>query len=210
MLRHPSSDASFSLGGKSAWDQDHIQDCTWITRPAAANNAGVLIHVSDIGVGGSLWLSDGTRWSPLNGSVTLGQSGIAASCPADTAVHDLAIAVVPGGTLGLNGRLEVTSLWTVSTGGGNKNLRVMFGGSSFHGSNQGASPSLFLFTAIHARGAAAQVSPPTVSGYGPDSAGVLLGSVDTTVDQSLVLSGQKSIAGDVLTLQAYSFVLRTP
>jgi hypothetical protein len=46
---------------------------TWSTRPAAAGRAGQVIRVSDIGAtgAGSHWISDGTNWRPVNGSVVI-------------------------------------------------------------------------------------------------------------------------------------------
>jgi hypothetical protein len=52
--------------------------CTWSTKPTAAGNSGMCIRVTDVGqsAGGSYWISDGTYWRPINGSVVLSrQSG---------------------------------------------------------------------------------------------------------------------------------------
>lgn len=44
---------------------------TWAGKPAAANNAGNSIRITDVGpVGaGSVWISDGTNWRPIGGRV---------------------------------------------------------------------------------------------------------------------------------------------
>lgn len=53
-----------------------FQTVTFANLPTAAtSNAGMIFNVSDVGVNGSLWRSNGTLWSPLNGSVTLLQHG---------------------------------------------------------------------------------------------------------------------------------------
>lgn len=46
---------------------------TWASRPAATSvTAGAKIRITDVGVGGySEWVSDGTYWRPVNGSVLL-------------------------------------------------------------------------------------------------------------------------------------------
>jgi hypothetical protein len=45
---------------------------TWATKPAAsAVLTGTTIRISDVGVSGSLWTSDGTNWRPQNGSLVL-------------------------------------------------------------------------------------------------------------------------------------------
>jgi hypothetical protein len=49
---------------------------TWAGKPtAAAGNAGTIIRITNIGTSsfGSLWQSNGTRWYPLNGHLTLNE-----------------------------------------------------------------------------------------------------------------------------------------
>lgn len=50
----------------------------WANRPAAAGNSGKIIRVSDIGVGGGLFISDGTYWRPLNGHLVLAAENLTA------------------------------------------------------------------------------------------------------------------------------------
>lgn len=43
---------------------------TWATKPSAIGNAGAVIRISDAGtLGVSHWISNGTYWRPLNGSL---------------------------------------------------------------------------------------------------------------------------------------------
>lgn len=44
---------------------------TWTTKPDPANSNLQTIFISDVGVGGSFWYSNGVKWRPVNGSVTL-------------------------------------------------------------------------------------------------------------------------------------------
>lgn len=44
---------------------------TWAAKPSAATGNGEIIFVSDVGVGGSFWFSDGSNWRPIGGRVTL-------------------------------------------------------------------------------------------------------------------------------------------
>lgn len=41
-------------------------------RPSALNRVGEVIYISDIGVGGSHWISNGTSWRAVNGKYLLG------------------------------------------------------------------------------------------------------------------------------------------
>ncbi len=46
----------------------------WVARPSASTaGAGAIIRVSDLGPGGSSWISDGTIWRPLAGHAMLYQ-----------------------------------------------------------------------------------------------------------------------------------------
>ena len=53
---------------------------TWVNRPAAASNAGMVIRITDIGPTGfgSMWMSDGTNWRTLTGEQVLisGRTGV--------------------------------------------------------------------------------------------------------------------------------------
>lgn len=44
---------------------------TWATLPAASAVPKWAVFVSDVGIGGSFWYSDGARWRPQGGRVTL-------------------------------------------------------------------------------------------------------------------------------------------
>lgn len=49
---------------------------TFANLPAASANTGRIYNVSDVGVNGSLWQSNGTKWAPLNGTILLGLASI--------------------------------------------------------------------------------------------------------------------------------------
>ena len=67
---------------------------TWANIPAAtAYPAGTQWRVTDIGSAGSIWVTDATRWYPLNGSVTLLATAIPMILPSS-------------GTIGNNGALS--------------------------------------------------------------------------------------------------------
>lgn len=49
---------------------------TFASLPAASGVSGQIYRVTDVGVNGSLWFSDGTKWCLLNGSANLFEVGI--------------------------------------------------------------------------------------------------------------------------------------
>jgi hypothetical protein len=44
---------------------------TWANRPTATSYGQRTLYVSDVGIGGSYWYSDGVQWRPVNGHVTI-------------------------------------------------------------------------------------------------------------------------------------------
>lgn len=41
-----------------------MESCTWAARPNAATHLGAMIYVTDVGINGSIWISNGTVWRP--------------------------------------------------------------------------------------------------------------------------------------------------
>lgn len=44
---------------------------TWTARPSAATYTARTLFVTDVGIGGSYWFSDGVKWRPVGGRVTV-------------------------------------------------------------------------------------------------------------------------------------------
>lgn len=83
---------------------------TFSTLPGASQASGQTYLVSDIGVGGSLWRSNGIRWSPVGGAAILFKCAIP-------------IITCSTGNIGNNGALTaITALATTYSGGAWVNL----------------------------------------------------------------------------------------
>lgn len=78
---------------------------TWANIPAAGS-AGRMQFVSNAGTKGSVWMDDGTRWKPLNGSAVLATLDAASSNIANTETIVLQT-LIPAGMLKPGDRLRV-------------------------------------------------------------------------------------------------------
>ncbi len=108
---------------------------TWATKPAAAGNTGLIIIVTDVGAGtgglggGNQFISNGVRWKPICGSITLDSVDTANAGVANTTEQQLNPnhIVIPAGVIGIYDRLRlwvsVSKSGTVDT----STINVRFG-----------------------------------------------------------------------------------
>lgn len=142
----------------------------------------------------------------------LAQSAAAVSAPADTTEDTLATITIPPNTIGANGSLRITCQWTTTNNANTKTARIRFSGaggqdlltgsgqnfanwptvtSATEVMNQGATNSQFISTELLSINAATGPLRPAAT------------AVDTTAQTTLVITAQKTTAGDVFTLNSY-------
>jgi hypothetical protein len=148
----------------------------------------------------------------------LGGSAVAFTNGATTTEDIFATIALPGGIMGLNGRLRIATEWTETGSTNTKTHRVRLGGiggtayaAVVNGS--AAITDLQLHNIIQNKGAANSQSG---WGYGvANNTGIfaparVTSAVDTSVATTLVITGQKALAGETLTLESWSVELLLP
>lgn len=147
---------------------------------------------------------------PLNAPLRcLDQSAVALVAPANTAENILVTTVIPGGIMGINGMLEVVTLWSMTNGINVKTYRVRLNGiaGTIYQTIVGTSLAQFITKVkILNRGSlASQVgADPALNGYGSSAAALVTSTINMAVDVPLVITAQKATGGDTVTLEAYS------
>lgn len=150
-------------------------------------------------------------FSPAGPVVAAVGSGIAY---AQTTGSDITLANVtlPGGALGPYGQLRVTALYSQNSSAGAKTGTLRIGGALAHTRARTTALAESFYGAIRNRGVAnRQVTSLNNYATEPNSSGpspLFTLTVDTAVDQSLVLSGQVAAAGDYIVLDAFEFEVR--
>lgn len=125
-----------------------------------------------------------------------------------TGEETLATVTIPGGTMGPNGALRITTLWAV-TGGtvGTRTARIKFGGTNYASVNIVTTSITFNnVTPIRNRNSeSSQIGGPAATGsvVGLASQAVVTSTVDTSVDVSLVFTGASPTSGETLILKSY-------
>lgn len=105
---------------------------------------------------------------------------------------------LPGGMLGNTGRLTARFARGGNSTSGAKTIRLLLGGVMFGASGATTSPSMTAEMSVFASGATSQISTPATDGS--LSSVSVLGSVDTTVDQPVVMAGQLTNSSQWLSL----------
>lgn len=145
--------------------------------------------------------------------IVLAQSGVAKSLTGTLVLTDLAKIIVPGGLIGPNGTLRVTTSWSVTNNANVKSLRAVFGGVS-------TSLLLGITTSAYVRhqfditnrGSLASQTQPTAmaASFGSSSGVAIATAIDTTVDQPLIFRGLLAVDTDVITLESYNIEVLNP
>ena len=141
----------------------------------------------------------------------LAASAVAASVTGTTTETALATITLPGGAMGANGILRVTSIFSYTNSANNKNIRMRLGGSGLSGTQLqnvtvSSTSGIMLQRVMQNRNAQnSQVlgASATNTSYGTFGAAPITSGVDTSSDQPIVLSGQLSNSGETLTLESY-------
>lgn len=139
----------------------------------------------------------------------LAQSAVVATKTGDTVETTLATITIPGGALGATGRIRVSTIWTITNNANAKNIRVRLGGiggTAFQNVPISTAATAAFETHIANRGAvASQVGwafgcrfDQVFTSFTP-----VTGSLNTAIDQDLVITAQLAVGTDSATLEAY-------
>lgn len=83
-----------------------MESCTWAARPNAATHLGALIYVTDVGINGSIWISNGTVWRPTAPVVLF--SDLDVFTAATSATEQIAVQInIPAGMMAAGSNLRV-------------------------------------------------------------------------------------------------------
>lgn len=104
-----------------------IGPCVFAALPTASVATGIVAKVSDVGgSGGSLWVSDGARWKPLNGSLQLYTMPVRNTTSGVTEAL-LGQVFVPAGVLQNGDRLELKMSFSKSGTSETATIRLRIG-----------------------------------------------------------------------------------
>lgn len=142
------------------------------------------------------------------GGRVIAQSGASASHTGDTIEATLATITLPAGVLGPNGRLEIDTLWTFSTSSANsKTCRAKLSTAVIAAVVATTSLGLrHMGTCINRNSQSAQIifNPANQPGSGTSAVANSTAAIDTSVSQTITITGQLASAAETITLEGYT------
>ncbi len=145
-------------------------------------------------------------FAPLSKIIVVAASAVAVPLTGSTNETTLATVTIP--PLGPRDRLRVTDVWSFNAANANvKTGRIKLGGQTL-GSSVGTNfLNLAHFTDICNRNAQnaqiARANPTGYGGWGGSTGAVFTGTVDTSIAQDLIITGQLASGADTMTLESY-------
>ena len=186
---------------------------TWAEKPSAAAYSGAEITITDVGVGGSRWRSNGSRWVNIHpivlGTLPAPVTQLASVSTAESAaVWTLS---VKGGVMDVNSMIQALPLATCNNSATNKTLRIKAAGTSigtFIQTTVVAEQPLIFFRNIN-DAAVQKTFTGNASATGSISTAPAATTVDTAADWDLTVTLQAANAtnGDTITLDAMTVIL---
>lgn len=144
----------------------------------------------------------------IGNAYPIAQSGAAVSGAADTNENILGTITIPANALGANGILRYWAQFTVNNNANAKTVRARFngiGGTIFYSASMASAVSNYtgMFYIANRNATNSQVGLASNGLTLANGNAVITSAVDTTVATTLVLTVQKGVAGDTMTLEAY-------
>ena len=168
---------------------------------------GWIVYVEDENL---VLIHDGSNWVKLPAAAetwqVLAASAMVVSLTGSTAKTTLATVTVPGGAMGANGVLRITSLWSHTNSANTKTPRIEFGGTQYYGTALTTTATSRMYHTIANRNAAnSQVggAGSEIFNWGATTGSLTTSDANTSADQDLVFSGQLANGGDTIALESY-------
>ena len=172
-----------------------ISEYTWANKPSVAP-LGQIICVTDVGENGILCRGDGTKWVRMHPTI-LYNLATPIVLTGTTAPTTLLTITIPAALMGLIGRLNMLSFFSLTNNANSKTLRAGIGGNQI--AVQGAASLAatgFNFWLLNLNSATAQRNNSSA-----------LFAIDTTASMDLIITGQLANASDSMTLNTLSLEL---
>ena len=167
-----------------------ISEYTWANKPSVAP-LGQIICVTDVGENGILCRGDGAKWIRMH-QINLYNLATPVVLKETTAETTMLTVSIPASLMNKRGRLNVLGLMILTNNANLKTLKVKFGGQTLATVTSTSQAALGFSTwLLNLNSETSQKNGNAVSF-----------TIDTTIANDFVITGQLANAADTLTLSA--------
>ena len=206
------ANASVQLAAGSAMDFDSATATLWYSSQIMATNLANALGTAAVTQGGTGATTAIAAAKNLTVPYIFAQSAVAVASTAVTTEEIYKTITIPGGAVGPNGSIEINVSWSCTNGANNKTFNVRVGGAAGALLYQDTKTTInytstlkFLHN-INVQNSQKSNAPGfnwSNGGSGNATNVNFTSAVDTSVNWDIVISGQKAVAGDSLTLETY-------
>lgn len=144
-----------------------------------------------------------------SGDQVIAHSAAALTAPADTSENALVSLTIPGGVIGANGAVITHEKWSYTNSANAKTFRVRYGSTLMYAFGATTTTAFIKSTFITNRNSeSSQIGDSNVAAFGTTTQTFYTGTVDTSADFTLNITGQKASGGESLILESYSITVR--
>lgn len=142
----------------------------------------------------------------------IGRGASSLTVPGDTTEDILVTIPMDADIMGLLGNIEVETWWSITSSANTKTPKIRFGGPAGQDCMNATFTTSTAAKAVASIANRASKSTQLVTGHIITTSNALVtqnagAAVDTSLATSIVISGQKQSAGEVMTLNAYRAIL---
>lgn len=131
-------------------------------------------------------------------------SAVAVATTGDTNENTLATITIPGGAMGANGIVRITTVSSHTNSGNTKILRIKYGGTTFASLSVTTSVTVRHTLNIFNRNATnSQVGQSTSIAFGTSAGAATTASINTTAAVTILITGQNGLGSETITLESY-------
>ena len=169
-----------------------ISEYTWANKPSVAP-LGQIICVTDVGENGILCRGDGTKWVRMH-QVNFYNLATPVVLKDTTSETTMLTVSIPASLMNKRGRASIIGLLSLTNNANLKTLKVKFGGQTLATVTSTSQAALgFSSWLLNLNSETSQKNGNAVSF-----------TIDTTIANDLVITGQLANAGDTVTLTTFS------
>ena len=169
-----------------------ISEYTWANKPSVAP-LGQIICVTDIGENGILCRGDGTKWIRMH-PVNLYNLATPVALTGTTSETTMLTVSIPASLMNKRGRLSIIGLLSLTNNANLKTLKVKFGGQTLATVTSTSQAALGFSTWLLNLNSETSQKNGNATSF----------TIDTTIANDFVITGQLANAGDTVTLTAVS------